>query len=413
MASIFDSASLIFDGRLGAGASGKLFPLKPNVKDLTGNFFTVTRAGTKIVLGSNGLYQTVAANVPAFEFNTDGTYRGLSVEPGATNLFTGYTLTAGGMTSQTVNNELSAVNLMYTGVENTANIQRERSANITTASPYAISGIFKNLPATRYFKLIGSRVGMSSFAGCTISNTGAVVSETVANSTRVTFLPNGYIFVECTVTPSDGDPHTAFARVTLTTDSGPSGGAIYTGTGETWILGALQLETGSVATSRVFVNAGTASRVADVVSLTGASSLIGQASGWVYAKVNLRTYTTSVSRRIFDLYTDGNNRITLTYEAAGTLSIVIVNGGVLQAQILSGVVTAGTYQIAVAYSLNDVVFYVNGVQIGTDTSATIPATSIVGIGSGSGGTQLGDHVLAVANGLTRISNATLQAITTP
>jgi hypothetical protein len=48
--------------------------------------FTVTRASTKNVIGSNGLYQSVANNVPAFEFNTDGSYRGLLVEPGATNL---------------------------------------------------------------------------------------------------------------------------------------------------------------------------------------------------------------------------------------------------------------------------------------------------------------------------------------
>jgi hypothetical protein len=186
----------------------------------------------------------------------------------------------------------------------------------------------------------------------------------------------------------------------------------YTGDGTSgFILWQAQVESGSVATSPIVTTAGTASRVADVVSLTGASSLIGQASGWVYAQVNLRAYATTVSRRIIDLYADLNNRITLTYEAGGTLSFLIVVGGVVQAQISSGVATAGNYKIAAAYTLNDIVFYVNGVQIGTDTSATIPTTSIAGIGSGSGGTTLGDHVLAVATGTERIANATLASIT--
>lgn len=86
MSSIFDQASLIFDGRLAASAAGKLFPLKPNVKDLTGDFFTVARAGTKWVLNSAGVLTEVPANFPAFEWNADGTYRGLLVEPGATNI---------------------------------------------------------------------------------------------------------------------------------------------------------------------------------------------------------------------------------------------------------------------------------------------------------------------------------------
>jgi hypothetical protein len=48
--------------------------------------FTVVRAGTKWVLNSSGVLSEVANNVPAFEFNTDGTYRGLLVEPAGTNL---------------------------------------------------------------------------------------------------------------------------------------------------------------------------------------------------------------------------------------------------------------------------------------------------------------------------------------
>ena len=48
--------------------------------------FTVDRNSTKYVLGSGGTLVPVATDEPAFEFNADGTYKGLLVEPAATNL---------------------------------------------------------------------------------------------------------------------------------------------------------------------------------------------------------------------------------------------------------------------------------------------------------------------------------------
>jgi hypothetical protein len=70
-------------------------------------------------------------------------------------------------------------------------------------------------------------------------------------------------------------------------------------------------------------------------------------------------------------------------------------------------------KMAVAYANNDVAFYINGVQIGTDTSVTIPACSKVNIGSrGSDDTNfINDHVRSVALFPTRLANATLASLT--
>ena len=48
--------------------------------------FTVDRNSTKYVLGSGGDIISYATDEPAFEFNTDGSYKGLLVEPAATNI---------------------------------------------------------------------------------------------------------------------------------------------------------------------------------------------------------------------------------------------------------------------------------------------------------------------------------------
>ena len=48
--------------------------------------FTVDRNSTKYVLGSGGDIISYATDEPAFEFNADGSYKGLLVEPAATNI---------------------------------------------------------------------------------------------------------------------------------------------------------------------------------------------------------------------------------------------------------------------------------------------------------------------------------------
>ena len=66
-----------------------------------------------------------------------------------------------------------------------------------------------------------------------------------------------------------------------------------------------------------------------------------------------------------------------------------------------------------AYKNNDIVFYINGVQIGVDTSATIPTCSRVDIGQNyAGASQLGDGILNANIFKTRLLNTELAQLTT-
>jgi len=57
--------------------------------------FTVTRNGTGTFIGKDGLIKTALANEPRFEYNPNGTFKGVLVEPASTNLITDSTTFAG------------------------------------------------------------------------------------------------------------------------------------------------------------------------------------------------------------------------------------------------------------------------------------------------------------------------------
>jgi len=63
--------------------AGKLYSVLPS--DGSGDF-DVSRNGTGTFIGQDGFIKTALANEPRFEYNQDGTFRGILVEPAATNL---------------------------------------------------------------------------------------------------------------------------------------------------------------------------------------------------------------------------------------------------------------------------------------------------------------------------------------
>jgi len=182
-------------------------------------------------------------------------------------------------------------------------------------------------------------------------------------------------------------------------------------------IAAPQMELGSYATTFIPTTTAAVTRLADACSLTGASSIIGQTEGTLFAEINVSKLLGSVSRYIFHI-SDGttNNRIYFAFSGSGTdvLRGRIFSGGVLQCSINTATITAtGTYKLALAYKLNDIAFYVNGVQVGTDTSATIPTCSRIDVGSNyASASQFSDGIAQAGLYTTRLSNSELQSLTT-
>jgi hypothetical protein len=186
-----------------------------------------------------------------------------------------------------------------------------------------------------------------------------------------------------------------------------------------------QIEAGSYATSYIYSLTGaTVTRGADVCSKTGISSLIGQAEGTIYVE---EQYDASVANNggvddTLVALTDGstNNLILVLHYGVATggfsnaVRFFIRTSNVNQVLIDSAALASGVYKIALAYSNNDVVAYINGVLIGTDTSATIPATSVVTLVDPivTNAATKTVNTKSVALYTTRLTNAELAALTT-
>jgi hypothetical protein len=172
-----------------------------------------------------------------------------------------------------------------------------------------------------------------------------------------------------------------------------------------------QLEAGSYATSYIPTTSASVTRNADVISKTGISSLIGQTEGVMF--VDLDWVNNGVDS-VFATISDGttSNRIHFGYAASGNFWYLYSEAsGASQANITFAAPSNGKYRLAIGYKLNDYAFYVNGTQIGVDTSASVPATSQFNLG-GFITTGLEHSVNYTALWKTRLTNDQLATLTT-
>jgi hypothetical protein len=370
--------------------------------------FTVVRSTVKNVLGSNGLIGQVAINTPAFEFNADGSYKGLLVEPGATNLTlnsnvadasTGTTVSANATTAP------DGTTTMDKLVEDVSNGVHQTAFSTTLggsvdSSIYTVSLFVKAGERTR-IQLLDNNQNTSGATIFDLSN-GTVVSGTG------TIEDYGGGIYRCSIFPLKNFSTTSsvLGRM-INTGTNTS----YTGDGTSGLfLWGKQVEAGSVATSPIPTVASTVARTADNISLSSASSLIGQTEGTIYLEAETRIGGSG--QRLFEINdATSDNRITCIVESNFTISTVVTVGGVGTASY-TGATESNTIKVALAYANNDIATYVNAVANGTDTSSAIPATSVVYLGSTITVAHLNGWIKSFALFPTRLANATLASLTT-
>ena len=157
-------------------------------------------------------------------------------------------------------------------------------------------------------------------------------------------------------------------------------------------------------------------RGADSCSKTGISSLIGQTEGTMFAEFTYNGVANSgVYEIIMELGPDANNVITINKNnTTAELYVFAQVAGVIQVNSvgITGTNILGTHKVALAYKLNDYVCYLDGVQVFTDTSATVPTCSGVFVGQTVSSTaQLGGGISQALLFKTRLSNADLATLT--
>jgi len=364
----------------------------------------------------------MTANVPRLDYTGGGCGK-LLLEPQRTNLvtfseqFDNAAWLKEDILSVTANAIVSPDG--YTNADllipNTNNIdhtiyQSSATGSAQTFSVFAKSGGYN-------FVFVGSNNALASNGVFFDLTDGTISQNTSSLTAKIEDYGNGWY--RCEVTSTSWDfPY----AIICTSSNGTSFIHAGDGTSGVYIWGA-QLEAGSYATSYIPTLGAAVTRGADDCFKTGISSLIGQTEGVLYAEVDLNVKPESGSPVSGILTTNNNvsdlqNCIILGVErnAAGTNRIycLVQVSNVTQAALFGTNITDGNYKIALAYKANDFALYVNGVQVATDTSGSVPTTSQVLIGTrrNSDNFTLADAVSQALLFPTRLTNTQLAELTT-
>lgn len=383
--------------------------------------FTVTRNTTATRLNSAGLLESVASGIPRLDYYTSGGVTGcpaLLVEPAATNLHTQSEAFASNYTT-VLNLTASGTNL--TAPDNSATADRffETTANDSHLMAIAPGGGFALTSGTVYtFSTFVQSVGGRNFrliltAGgsldilYTLSGSG-----TVSNTSVATIQNFGNGWYRCTYTftaTSSNNFRQNVYSVSGTTNS--FAGDVTKG----FIVWGAQLETGSVATSYIPTTAGTGSRSADVISVSGAvSGSIGQTEGTFY--VEFQASPSGASTNWLNI-SDGttNNWLFIGKSENKCRGYLKANNNVILTDT-SFTLTGSFLKAALAYKSGDYAFYINGNIIASGTTAFTFSAALRSIHTGLSTPSASDEISryrAVTLYTTRLTNPELAALTAP
>jgi len=404
--------------------------------------FNVTRATTATRVNASGLIEIVASGVPRLDYYTSGGTAGcpaLLVEPAGTNLIVQSQnwLASGWRSDATAN--VTTVSATTGTIDplgtNTANAISPTSGNtshlkvgsdgsiiFTSGTIYTASAFFKQGTgdAGRYVQITqpigtftqGFYANFDLQLG-TISATGSVSADT-NRAASIENYGNGWYRCRLTATcNAGGSAGSAFA---LISSSGSTRTLSFSGTTTDILYGwGAQIETGSVATSYIPTTTASATRNAEVITLSGAvSGCIGQTEGTIYAEVDIQK--TGVITEIFALDVGSSSEYIALIRTSNNQfrASIKKSSGTQQNIINSSSYPIGIYKVAFAYKNGDYALYVNGVQAGTSTNATdFPTGSLTqAVVSNTNYGPFNDRIRATALYTTRLTNAELAALTT-
>jgi len=407
----------------------KVYAQKPMTTD---GQLTFSRASTATRVNASGLIETVASNVPRLDY-LGSTCPKLLLEPQRVNLA-----------------------LQSSAIDNAAWIKGNGpiiTTNIATAPDGTTSADGIQDSTGGSYKTIAQNISLSANSTLTLSFfVKKETSETAFGGFTMYFqgstakivygivnaVTGAVTYASSTLTPTTKvEDYGTYWRIASTaTDNGSNtlcsigyygtlsanGTSLSPAIGSVRTVWGFQAEIGAYATSYIPTTAAAVTRLADACSKTGISSLIGQTEGTLFVEVQLNVKPesgTPVSAvlTLNNNVSDIQNSIILGVErdAAGTNRIycLVQVSNVTQAGLFGTNITSGNYKIALAYKANDFALYVNGVQVATDTSGSVPTTSQVLIGTrrNSDNFTLADRVSQALVFPTRLSNADLAALT--
>jgi hypothetical protein len=386
--------------------------------------------GAQLVEGTDAkpyFATTDRQNVPRLDYrNADGSLNScprLLLEPQRTNLVPNGVL----FNTQTgVSYDSSITASPAPGVQNATRITKNEAAGnvryasqnasatlLAGSSVYTLSRYFKydgfDFQTTMEFNNSGNWGGVSWTVPVNISSTSITIGTPTACTASVVNVGSGWYRVTATITT--GTTPSGFPTYLMRLPSTLS-------TGQGFLTALPQMELGAYASTFIPTTTAAVTRLADLASKTGISSLIGQTEGTIF--LNMQYEVAQIARFSLSDGT-GTNWIFFSYPESGVLSRVYINAsGVLQVNAFTGsVFTANqTYKMAFAYKSGSWALYINGASVlsGTQTfsfSATLDRLLLSSTGnSATNPTEVFGKINQAALFPTRLTNAQLAQLTT-
>jgi len=377
--SILDKASLI---QIPSGyKSTKLYSLRPSNGD---GDFTFARSSSGTRVNSEGLIETMSANVPRLDYSGGASCASLLLEPQRTNLALyseqfenaawsneGLSLSANDTTSP--DGATNADKIIETA-DNGVHVIYNTSP--ITASATSTASVFYKKGTRRYFS-VKIQIGSNSYTQVFDSEgltTGGNSSNGLTNvSTKIEDYGNGWVRASVAGTSASGT--STYVIIGLSNSLNPTFhptnyNPTYEGSGTDYgyAYGA-QVEAGSYPTSYIPTTSATVTRTADVCNNAGTSATFNDSEGVLFAEI--AALANDSTQRAISLSDGSNtNRVCLLYnDSSNSIRLFVQVGGSTQSSIISTSYTiTDSNKIAVKWKENDFALWINGVEVGTDNS---------------------------------------------
>ncbi len=362
---------------------------------------------------------TTRLNVPRVDYlnNSNGS---LLLEPQRTNLVTysedfsqsywskssitvtdGFTSPSGDLTASKFTEGSTNINhQIYTAISGTA------------GSIYTISGFFKKGERDVVQLLFGGATFDEGNTYCNFDLENGVLGSGTYLDASITFISNGWYKCSFTATKTTTGNFNSTYCPKLTATSTRAAAYLGDGTSGIYAYGA-QVELGSYPTSYIPTSGTTATRLADTSATTGLSDVIGQTEGTYFVEIKLDSNLGN--QTILDISDDSSSdRLGLILSSSVLTAFRLSPTDTTTAISTSTADADTTYKCAFAYSSGRHSFYVNGVQIGSDTN-TITALNLFKINLGSrynGGEVISGNVQNLQIFKTALTNTELATLTT-
>ena len=357
--SLYDKASVALIPS-GTKAS-KLYSVLPANGD---GDFTHTRGSTATRVNKDGLIESVAANVPRLDYPLTSGVVGdcphLLLEPSRTNIITN--------SEQFVDAPTGNTNMdLFSGT----------ITNNNTTSPDG------NTKGMKYTISSGSGATLRIYQSDLSTSADTTFTIYAKKGTTDSFSINIAGGTATSVTLTD-----EWQRITTTDTSNSNKFIDVTVTGSVgqyiYIFG-MQAEAASYATSYIPTSGSAVTRSADACNSAGTSAEFNDSEGVLFAEIAALA-NDGTTRRLAVSDGSTSNRLVIGYLSTSNQFQLLVNSTNSAFTFHSVTSVLDFHKVAIKYKQNDIAFWVDGVEVDTDTSADTPSGLIeLAFDDGAGG----------------------------